>query len=493
MGVGISSENFKKKLLIKDNVLLVFSAFFILSRLVSITRTTDFNEWILLSLGLVALFATNLVPLFLVLSIYSIWTQLPDVKDHSLLTFYATIPLLASLLLVGIYRLFPAKKISTEMWFSWIKTRFFSYLRVLVLLLYFFSFFHKLNSEFFNSEKSCAVSVFNSLLEIFSVPKNISGDRFAQVIIWVTLAAEGGLPFLLLFRRTYKYGLALIFIFHTILSVNFLRFSATMLTLNIAFIPLQVLERIAADKKVRIVIFFSGGLSLISFLQATMMGAGSGGATEFWKVVQLFSFTLLSLFFWVSCLKELFQVSNESLQTMHKTLFTWTLVPKWCWPLLIFIFVSGFSPYLGLKTRGVFSIYSNLRVDDISSNHLIFGTGFPHYFSYQGDVAFIKEVKILFPNRRKLNGEQIKIPDTLYEWETQNNFQVPIIELRRLAQKIKDRDISGILVTYTYKGKVFEMSDIAADPLLVEPKLNIFEKFFIFRFLSETNYCGRLG
>ena len=85
-------------------------------------------------------------------------------------------------------------------------------LRLSLIVLYFITFFHKLNSDFVNPDVSCAGVLLGWLNHSYRI---LPLEEWAVVLgIWACLAVELMVPLLLCFRRTVYFGLAIGTAFH---------------------------------------------------------------------------------------------------------------------------------------------------------------------------------------------------------------------------------------------------------------------------------------
>ncbi|MEL6263995.1 MAG: hypothetical protein AAFR12_23415, partial [Cyanobacteria bacterium J06626_6] len=56
------------------------------------------------------------------------------------------------------------------------------------------------------------------------------------------------------------------------------------------------------------------------------------------------------------------------------------------------ILLFGLSPYLGLRTAGTFSMFSNLKTEGEYSNHFLLGQNQLKLWGYQEDVVEVLEI-----------------------------------------------------------------------------------------------------
>ncbi|MGU3502447.1 hypothetical protein [Mycobacterium sp. C31M] len=116
--------------------------------------------------------------------------------------------------------------------------------------------------------------------------------------------------------------------------------------------------------------------------------------------------------------------------------------------LLVFI---GMTPYLGLRTAGNFSMFSNLKTEGERSNHLLLGSNPLKIWGYQEDVVWIIDIDDRF-------GRVIHHYDG-----GPRGFALPVVEFRKW---IHDWTEAGYRVplTYGYNGIRYTTDDIVSDP-----------------------------
>ncbi len=143
--------------------------------------------------------------------------------------------------------------------------------------------------------------------------------------------------------------------------------------------------------------------------------------------------------------------------------------------LLIFI---GLTPYLGLRTAGNFSMFSNLRTEGESSNHLLLGSNPIKVWGFQEDVVWILDI-------------DDRYGDIIYHYDgSPRGYALPVVEFRKW---IHAWDQAGYTVpmTYAYDGYRYTTADIVTDPTWrtddLTPQLYLMD----FRYIQpgQPNYC----
>jgi hypothetical protein len=269
------------------------------------------------------------------------------------------------------------------------------FLRVQLLIVYAAAALAKLNSTFFDSGLSCAATM-SRQVAWFS-PHLLDGDWRVVPSIWGTVVIEVTLPLLLAARSTRSIGLMVGAAFHAILALaGNVPFSALALALYVAFLPPDAPNRVRAlaARRPRLTRWTQragrwGRSPAAFFMAVTGWLAGavaftSGSAprpalisagTRLVVVAALCVFTVL-----------LFGVTRagpparprRSLRLGHPVFVTGSLL----------LVANCLSPYLGLKTESSFTMFSNLRTEEGSWNHL-FLPGAIRVFPYQDRLVRI--------------------------------------------------------------------------------------------------------
>lgn len=266
-------------------------------------------------------------------------------------------------------------------------------IRVEVIILYFFTAFHKLNSGFFNTDTSCATDLLLSQDIAWLVPVTpniLSANAYAVVIL------EFLIPTFLCFRKTRNVAIIAGVFFHGVLAYNthnaFYDFSSMIFAAYFLFCPPSFSERIviAFDRfrssfsdrlkqftVPKLLIFITVIIALIAviyFLNKDLTSPKTVHLCFFWSV---FFILYLTTFIWIVREGEKGYASN-GFSFGHASFI---IMP-------VIVFLNGFSPYLGLKTENSFSMFSNLRTEGGTSNHYIMPSTL-QIFNYQKDVVEI--------------------------------------------------------------------------------------------------------
>jgi len=302
--------------------------------------------------------------------------NLPIKNNHWLLTTIVDITLLSSYFLY-----YKSAK------YDWWKV-FCSSTRILMIVLYSFAVLHKLNSDFFNPEYSSAALFYEAYAQRFPFLPNCSFIK--EAFIPLTLFMEALLPCLLFFSRTRLLGVIIALLFHFVIAYNPMSHFWDFSSLSFPLLLLSAPEQISC--------------AILSALTRIKKYLAALGVALF--ALHFFDSILAALAAWtiygstilVALLIELRKGGYACVRSCKSPL---TLL------LLVFLLFNGFSPYLGLKTESSFSMFSNLRTEGNTTNHLFIPTTL-QIFDFQKDLVQI--VSSNDPYLLRLKEENLQLP-----------------------------------------------------------------------------------
>jgi hypothetical protein len=256
-------------------------------------------------------------------------------------------------------------------------------LRWLTLCVYCFAVLAKLNHDYLASDPSCASLFLTESLQLHGLLSMHSDTHSPGVSIagWWSLISEGLLVVLLLPLRSRGAGVFLGIGFHLLLATHYIKyfanFSAAMFLLLCSWLSesqCRWLWTKYLQRKNSVLLV--GALAL--YLALLAHAAGLIGAAA-WVLLR---YALWSGFGWlllIAVWKAVRYGESEQEGRSSLRLATSRL-------LVIAALVNGLSPYLGIKTRSSFSMYSNLRIEPAYSNHL-FMPGSADLFGFLSDTV----------------------------------------------------------------------------------------------------------
>ena len=309
------------------------------------------------------------------IQVLQIGYQLPFTPNHWLLTGFVNLTIICSA--IGL----KARARQSPLRSSELYQTFTPYVRLEVIIFYFFTFFHKLNADFIDPASSCAVTFLGHITVPFSLPPLPTLESLA---IFVTLSVEFFLAIGLAMPRLWLPAVLLGAGFHFFLALDivkvFYNFSSVMYALLWVCIPpsaaaslalvRQRLPRAVRGKPVwRSVVrlFFNRFHFLAGYLLTLVLcwqypelslGLNVVGFSLLWLALAGTLFVALG-YAW----RQLCERAGDRPPPCFKT------SPLLLIPLLVLL--NGLGPYLGLKLRSAWQMYSNLSVDDAGSNHFL--------------------------------------------------------------------------------------------------------------------------
>jgi len=257
-------------------------------------------------------------------------------------------------------------------------------LRAAVIVCYFFAGFHKLNLDFFDPKVSCAGWFIDKLTGIYLGGIVRVPPLVVAVMAVVVAACELCLAVLLVRRQGRAAALVLAWALHGVLALAvFFDFSALMFALLWTFVPGRVARQTHQTDHGRL------ASPVCTLVALQLVGAAVSGAA--WSVfgeaqktpVHIMQGMVLNLGALLVAVPLWRAWQKPGLTTETRTQFRLSAAAV---ALILGLFAS--SNYLGLRTAGTFSMFSNLRTEAGAGNHVLLGRGWP-LFNYQDDVVWI--------------------------------------------------------------------------------------------------------
>ncbi|MEW6143675.1 MAG: HTTM domain-containing protein [Thermodesulfobacteriota bacterium] len=359
--------------------------------------------------------------------------------------------------------------------------------RLEIILLYLLAFFHKLNTDWLDPGVSCGTKLYLLMTGASGLFRSsLFTEYFA---IYGALAVELIIPVSLIIRRTRTLGIIIALFFHFILGTGeFYNFSAVMYALLFLFAPDNFSEQLrkwwngtpfpglyrhtlerGLIKKARLpVLIISGALCLGLFIYARLTYPSVEQYPElrelgtFGRTRLYYAFLGLWWIYGIFIIAIFLLVSRREKPVWDETRY---FVPGYkllaLFPILVLI--NGISPYIGLKTQTSWSMFSNLRTEGGTSNHLLINH--PYYLTdYQTDLVEIKNSS-----------------DPRLRTFKEKGYSIPYFELRRYMSEKHSTAGDGIGLEYVRKGSVKSVSDRNGDPGLFEPEKYILRKLLYFK------------
>jgi hypothetical protein len=423
------------------------------------------------------------LPALVILLLSVIWDvlqSLPWVSNHSLLAAVAAMTVLVAL----------ASRIRADGWPPEREKWFDSFapaVRIEVVLLYVWAFFHKLNAGWFDPEVSCAVVLADVLGGRLGLPH---ADWLQEAAIFAALAAEAAIPVLLLVPRTRAVGVLVAVGFHWFLGIaTFFNFSAGMYALLFVFLPLRstaLLRRWLTSLRSRAFRIASPAAWRRSYAWASRALPAAAVVVLLYHATWSFR-PRGSRFLTAGRLdipRSLVSHGFEALWWVYGAavlvillllLFShrridgapgFEMRPRLLALFPLFVLLNGAAPYLGLKTENTFSMFSNLRTEAGYANHLILDGGV-RLVDYQDDLVYMESSS---------DEELSRLAKT--------GYALPYFEFRSYVSRKVRAGTAGsepIRITYVRGDRRVDVADAARERELAEPDRWLARKLLWFR------------
>lgn len=311
--------------------------------------------------------------------------------------------------------------------------------RCAVVTMYFLAGFHKINDDFiFHHKESCAYDMLWDYLDFFDLREYEDLENlpwFLKTMPYLGLFIELAPPLMLCFPSMQKIGVLLLIKLHwLLLPVGFADFGS----IAQSFLWLFVAPTRAAK-------------ALPHHLYGQMAGC-------------FVFFELITIILWVhrgdKGRKDVPLQNEEATLVFSAFALVWLNVlrvkglsgvpirlPKSVFSLgaLAMFILFAFNPYLGLRTTGTLSMFSNLRTEGATSNHLLLRSNPIKFWNYQEDVVEILACAEDF--------DQIK-PGWLYQK----------LAFDRVMKQELEYGEEEVYLKVKYQDQVFETQDLNKDP-----------------------------
>ncbi|HEX6107655.1 MAG TPA: hypothetical protein VFZ26_18870 [Gemmatimonadales bacterium] len=127
------------------------------------------------------------------------------------------------------------------------------------------------------------------------------------------------------------------------------------------------------------------------------------------------------------------------------------LTPRWLFAFPLLLLLHGLTSYLGLRTAGNFTMFSNLRTEGARSNHLVLPGNPLKLWGYDEDAVRVLEID----DARAAIGHQ---------YQPLRGHRLPVVEFRKLI-RAWSRAGATVPVRFEYAGTTWATDDIARDPV----------------------------
>jgi hypothetical protein len=400
------------------------------------------------------------------LQLCALWRLMPTVDNHWMFAGFIDLALIGATAtwMVGKRRRGERADLFDDDWYRLAAP----VVRLLVLVMYGFAVFHKLNTGFLDPEDSCAVHLHQRMTRSPLVPfaGGALGEAERYAIIAGVLAVEAAIPLLLAGRRTWFAGIAVGVAFHLSTGVIMRHYPSIMMALYWVFVPMSVQRRCVTAIEgwirgitrarlgyVAVVIGQAVVLSVASMVVSAIIEARGlsrlAAASPSWWVLRAWnSFVIIAAV--AACVA--FVRARGAVPHSRRR---FRPAARWLHGIVLVFAINCLSPYLGLKTATSINMWSNLVVTGTDDgNHLLLPAASIRVFDYTSDV--VRVVGSTDAQLRQLARDRALVPWHMFRQE-----------VRRAARRARPPG-GAVAVTYERNGERLHVRDAASDPILAE-------------------------
>ena len=347
-------------------------------------------------LGLYGLFRGPSRGMFIALSaafVVQVWSFQPETGQPPFLAFFLMLSILGS----ALYLYFAEGEVTREKMYALYAPAG----RWLLIIMYFWGTFHKINTDFLNPDSSCATLLMRSLN--YMVPLGLAEALWVQLLaIYGTLILETAVMVMLLIPSQRYNARILGLCFHILIGFSYFRdyrgFSILAIALHALFVPAGSTEKFSkmwgntmrwAKERTApwLWMWWTGDKTTVPWSALCVCGSLLVVLVVFTFNAFLWGVLCLSIFLWMLlCTRPSLVVYRT--QTFKK--YFRPAVPS-----LLLIpftyFVLCAMPYVGLKTGQALNMFSNLYTERGYSNHYFFPKP-PYLFDYQKNVVKVTKM-----------------------------------------------------------------------------------------------------
>jgi hypothetical protein len=428
----------------------IFATFYMTAFLLDITEMWHYPRPALIALAIALVIAVRGVTrwtFFVFLAVttwHTLTTEFPDLGNHDNIYLLCSIFMMAGI----VYRSLRRREVrSDDEFFEILKPP----LRGILALVYLFAGFHKLNWDFFDPAVGCAANFSSRLLKVFLLPELMLPELVVFGTAVFVLAWEIGGGLALWVRRLQAPVLLFCWAMHSMLAqIVFFDFSSLAFALFLAFVPASYWALLGEESAVHV-----GPIRLQryqAYLYINAIAALAAGGF-FWTYgysarvhrVQGAALVSASLVFLWPWIKQIFKgrqrIPWDGVAIWGRNMSRWSVA------LPLFVMFIGMNPYLGLRTAGTFSMFSNLRTEGEHSNHWLLRSNSLKLWGYQEDL--VEVVSLRRPNDDRRHPAE--------------GYLLPAVEFKKMIYSWRKSGVVGLQAVFDYGGRVYETGDLVRD------------------------------
>lgn len=360
------------------------------------------------------------------------------------------------------------------------------FLRFAFVFVLYAAAFAKLNTGFLDPVTTCSVWVLDNI-PLLTIPKGLVGLTIAGAII-----VEFAIPTLLLFRQTRILGIVVGIGFGVVTAAaGFAPFAGFGWSFYVLFIPPGTLGRVLVTVRRaigttawrRLMDASSSPVAWIALAAALLLAMGfmQIAPRPFVALAKGYGATLVFCFwalFWVVLLLKNVRHWAHAPHPGGRTFGAGHPIFALA---LVLLVINAASPYLGLKTRFSFTMFSNLQTEPGRWNHVIVPEAFRIFGLQQGLVRFDD---ISDPDLEA----EVEIYSGPRRWSSVATGSDSAWVVLAAAQRLASRYPNAI-VRYELDGQARVASPVASDPILGASVPPLIQKLGGFRPVELEDAC----
>jgi hypothetical protein len=313
-----------------------------------------------------------------------------------------------------------------------------------IIIMYFCAAFHKINHDFlFEPKVSCAYDMLRNYLEFIDENMWDSEGRlipeklpwFLEPLPFLGLFVEIVPPIVMMFQSTQKWGVLLLISLHLLLlPVGFADFGS----IAQSFLWLFVMPQ--ATKALPMTYYTDmAGCFVFLHLVVKILNHFDEMHEAHMRNEEVAMVLLGYGVHWAGILRA---GGLKEGVTMRRPKSIFSLMA-----LGFFVFFA-MNTYLGLRTTGTLTMFSNLRTEGKYSNHLLLRNNPLKIFGYQEDAVTILDLDERFKEDR-----------------LEKDFSYAMVNFQREMWKEKRWNYERLYLKVSYQGQVYETDDLNNDPV----------------------------
>ena len=266
--------------------------------------------------------------------------------------------------------------------------------------------------------------------------------------------------------------LAFCWMMHATLSfIGFVHFGALAFAMLFTFLPAQYMDLMTRDVRLALVNRTAPRVC-VCFAIAALAGVVSG-LNERLPAAILFNLATLVMLWPV--LRSL--AAQAPRPAWPGTPIGNRLTPAWFYALPVGLVLHGLTGYVGLRTAGNFTMFSNLRTEGPESNHLLLSSNPLKLWDYQEDVV-------------RFTAFDKRLSPPSYEGRSLEGQQLPVVEFRKWIYGWTEAG-AVVPMSFAYRGEAYSTPNIVTDPVWRTPERSWAMRLMDFRIIQPEgpNRC----